>query len=113
MVRALPEAHLKEAIIDKTVYKKGRREGHEEGAGRTLSGATGGEGCGHGGGMSNMQVWSSRHGAWCFHGEGASCRGGLGARDGEVLGVIWFWMGKSGEYGVRCINGCKRKRKGG
>ena len=30
-----------------------------------------------------------------------------------LKGVIWFWMGKSGEYGVRCISGYKRKRKGG
>ena len=83
-MRALPEAHLKETIIDKTVYKKGRGEGHEEGASRTLSGPTGGEGCGHGGGMSDVQVWSSGHGAWCFHGQGTSYRGRSGACDGEV-----------------------------
>ena len=43
----------------------------------------------------------------------------IGADQGHLMGrfvlkgVIWFCMGKSGEYGVRCISGCKRKRKGG
>ena len=81
---ALPEAHLKETIIDKTVYKKGHGEGHKERASRALSGPTGEERSGHGGGISDMRVWSSGHGAWCFHWQGTLYRGRSGARDGEV-----------------------------
>ena len=93
--------------------EKGRGEDHKVGASHALSGPAGGEG--HGGGMSVMRVWSGGHGAWCFHRQGASYggRSGHAMRKFMLRGVIWIWMGKSRENGVRYISDFMRKRKEG
>ena len=84
---------MKETIIDKTVYKKGREEGHEEGASHALSGPTGGEGCEHGGGMSDMWVWSSRHGAFLYRGSGVmNGSASMAAKRGVSMSVPVQWL---------------------